>query len=64
MFIDGKNLTFDVPPMIENGRTLVPTRAIFESLGAEVYWDGPTQTVSAFKGETGIASYSNRKPLC
>jgi len=55
VFVDGRQLTFDVPPMIENGRTLVPMRAIFEALGAEVYWDEPEQTVSAFKGDTGIA---------
>ena len=55
VFVDGRQLTFDVPPMIEGGRTLVPMRTIFEALGAEVYWDGPEQTVSAFKGDTGIA---------
>ncbi len=55
VYVDGRQLAFDVPPMIENGRTLVPMRVIFEALGAEVFWDGPTQTVSAFKGDTGIA---------
>lgn len=40
---NGQTLAFDVPPTIENGRTLVPLRAIFESLGAEVKWDGATK---------------------
>lgn len=47
--VDGKWLSFDQEPIIENDRTLVPVRAIFESLGAEVDWDGSTQIVSARK---------------
>ncbi|MGQ9532395.1 MAG: copper amine oxidase N-terminal domain-containing protein, partial [Desulfotomaculales bacterium] len=52
--VDGRYLSFDVPPMIENGRTLVPLRALFEALGAEVQWDGETQTVSAVKGDVTV----------
>ncbi|MEG6615417.1 stalk domain-containing protein [Peptococcaceae bacterium 1198_IL3148] len=44
----------DVSTASENGTTLVPLRAIFQSLGAEVNWDGPTQTVNAVKGQTTI----------
>jgi len=33
------------PPVILNGSTLVPARAVFESLGAEVEWQDCTQTV-------------------
>lgn len=50
VWIDGRELTLDVAPLLENGRTLVPMRAIFESLGAEVEWDGNTQTITAKKG--------------
>ncbi|WP_408626315.1 copper amine oxidase N-terminal domain-containing protein [Anaerosolibacter carboniphilus] len=35
-----------------NNRTLVPLRAIFEALGAEIKWDGATETVTGIKGET------------
>lgn len=45
--IDGRELAADPPPVIEQGRTLVPFRAIFEALGASVEWDGATQTVRA-----------------
>lgn len=45
--VDGKPLTMDVPPQIISGRTLVPVRAIFESLGADVAWDSDTNTVTA-----------------
>lgn len=45
--LDGSRIEFDVLPIIQNGRTLVPMRAIFEALGADVEWDGKTQTVTA-----------------
>ena len=49
VLLNGVNLSFDQPPIIENGRTLVPLRAIFEALGAKVDWDESTQTVTAVK---------------
>jgi len=49
--IDGKVQTFEQPPVLLNGRTMLPLRAIFESLGAEVAWDGRTQTITAFKDD-------------
>ena len=49
--IDGKAQNYDVMPVIENGRTLVPMRAIFESLGAVVSWDDATKTVFGTKGD-------------
>ena len=33
-------LGFDVPPIIENGSTLVPMRFLFEQMGADVEWNG------------------------
>lgn len=55
VYINSVEVKFDVPPIIENGRTLVPMRAIFEALGAEVYWDGETKTAAAYKGDIGVA---------
>jgi len=37
--INGNPLALDQPPIVQEGRTLVPLRAIFEALGAEVEWD-------------------------
>jgi hypothetical protein len=49
VIVNGAILTFDQPPIIENGRTLVPLRGIFEALGANVTWNQSTQTVTAVK---------------
>lgn len=46
MTVQGKTTVLDVAPKVENGRTLVPLRAISEALGAEVTWDEQTQTVT------------------
>ncbi len=54
VFLDGEQLTFDVDPVLESGRTLVPMRAIFEALGAKVEWDDVTWTAIATKGDTKI----------
>jgi hypothetical protein len=46
---------FDVQPIMESDRVLVPMRAIFEALGAEVGWDSNTQTATAKKGDMEIS---------
>lgn len=55
VFYDGEKIKFDQIPVIENGRTLVPLRAIFEKLGADVNWDEETQTVTAAKDGTMVS---------
>lgn len=54
VFVDGKELSFDVPPTSENGRTLVPMRAIFEALDAKVEWIGDENKVVATKDDTVV----------
>lgn len=44
--VRGMNLKFDVPPVIKEGRTLIPVRAIMNGLGATVEWDAETKTVT------------------
>ncbi len=39
VLLNGNKLDFDVPPMIVDGRTLVPFRGILEALGAEVRYN-------------------------
>jgi len=45
--VNGEYVKFDQKPVIENDRTLVPMRAIFEALGADVEWFNDTQSVIA-----------------
>ena len=53
--LNGEWLTFDQPPIAVDGRTLVPVRAIFEALGAEVIWDPSDQSVFAYRASDGAA---------
>ena len=48
--IDGKDLQTDVPAQIIDDRTMVPMRAIFETLGANVQWAADLQAILATKG--------------
>ena len=61
--LDGNPITFDVPPQLIEGRTMVPLRMIFEALGAEVSWDDATQTASGVKGDTTVKITINEKVL-
>jgi hypothetical protein len=46
--IDGERLSLpDADPVIENDRTLVPLRYVFEALGAEPVWDEAARTVTS-----------------
>lgn len=47
------NVKFDVPPVIKEGRTLIPVRAI-EAMGAEVLWDSEDQIVTITKDDIRI----------
>jgi hypothetical protein len=59
--LNGNPLNFDVPPVMELGRVLVPLRVIFEALGAEVSWDQATQTISATKSGVTIRLQPGQK---
>ena len=53
--IEGKPLSFDAEPFIEDGTTFVPMRAIFEALGASIDWDDATRTVTSVKDGNEIS---------
>lgn len=53
--VSGKDITLDVPPQLVDSRTLVPARAVAESLNAKVDWDNDTQTV-IITSESEVAS--------
>jgi len=54
VYVDDQKLVFDQPPVVQNGRTLVPMRAIFEALGAEIEWIGAEKRVNAFWGVNSL----------
>lgn len=52
--IDGNPVVFDVEPQLINDRTMVPVRAVFEALGADVKWKSDINTVLAYKNGINI----------
>lgn len=54
LYINGAAKTLDVPPMIVDGRTLVPARFVAESFGANVDWVDSTQTVVILTKWNGV----------
>lgn len=55
--LNSKYLVFndDSKPFVENGRTLVPFRAIFEALGCTVSWNGDMQTAIGNRDNVSIS---------
>ncbi|HIW57009.1 MAG TPA: copper amine oxidase N-terminal domain-containing protein [Firmicutes bacterium] len=53
--INGEPLKLERDPIMESDRVLVPMRAIFEALGAEVSWDNETNTASAVRGDVSVS---------
>jgi hypothetical protein len=48
------NGSLDSPPIIKNGRTLVPIRTIIEALKGSIGWDGTTRKATVTLGSTTI----------
>ncbi|MCL6449402.1 MAG: tetratricopeptide repeat protein [Armatimonadetes bacterium] len=73
IFIRGQKIEPDAPPFIENGRTLVPVRAVAEALGLNVqYFDNGTvvitnptngRTVTIYIGKTEALIGSQKTSL-
>lgn len=45
--LNGRMLNFDQPPIMEQGRVMVPLRGIFEELGANVLYDSARRQIKA-----------------
>lgn len=56
VYYNDEMVDFDVEPVIENDRTLVPIRAIFEAMGCAVYYteDNGKEVVSARRGNDSL----------
>lgn len=69
--VDNSAVVFeDQNPVIIEGHTLVPIRAVFEKAGAEVEWDQPTQTATITRGDYTVTikygekvMYKNGTPI-
>jgi len=54
MYVNDSPFEIDVPPIILEGRTLLPIRWVAEPLGAEVGWDGVEKKVTVTLKDTKI----------
>ncbi len=61
--VNGKRILSDQPPVIVDDRTLVPLRAIFEAMNAEVDWNNLTKTVTSTKDDVVISLTIGSKEL-
>lgn len=59
--VDGKILSSDVEPVIDQGRTLVPLRVVMENLGAKVSYEHETKTVIIKKFTRNVILKINSK---
>lgn len=60
--IMGQKLSIDNVPQIIEGRTMVPVRAIFEGIDADVDWDSETKVIKGVKdGTVVIMQIDNRQ---
>ncbi len=53
--IDENAVEFDVEPVIEDGRVLVPFRKVFEQLGLNVEWNESLKIASAYDESTSLS---------
>ena len=52
--INGSEISAEVPPTVIDGRTMVPVRAIFEAVGANIDFDAETKTITAKKCDATV----------
>ncbi|MBU8905963.1 copper amine oxidase N-terminal domain-containing protein [Desertibacillus haloalkaliphilus] len=60
VFVDGEKLEFTNDPLLENNRTIVEFRPIFEALGMSVGWEQATQKVTGEMPGTNITLTINQ----
>jgi hypothetical protein len=54
--LNGAPVYTDVPPYIENSRTMAPVRSISEALGAKVEWNSESRVVTISSGDGTVIS--------
>jgi len=59
--INGMQVEFDVSPVIENGRTLIPVRAVSEKLKYDVLWDEENKKVEITNGDEKLELFIDKQ---
>ncbi|MEK3721830.1 N-acetylmuramoyl-L-alanine amidase family protein [Paenibacillus sp. FSL H8-0034] len=64
LFLDGKQLTTEVPPLInKDNKVMVPVRIIAESLGSKVQWEEKIRKVTVNKSNISIQMFIDKKEV-
>lgn len=53
-YLNGREIDFDVAPIVVNGTTLVPIRGVMTPFGATFEWYQPSQTATVKRGSTTL----------
>jgi hypothetical protein len=61
LYVNGEEPSFEVPPFIRDGSTLVPFRAISEALKANVSWDPEERSVTVTRGDITVKLFIDNK---
>ncbi|HYE68651.1 MAG TPA: N-acetylmuramoyl-L-alanine amidase family protein [Anaerovoracaceae bacterium] len=52
--LDGTDVVSDSPPVIVDGRTLIPARAVFEAMGGAVNWDEASREITVTVNKVNV----------
>jgi flagellum-specific peptidoglycan hydrolase FlgJ len=61
LVVDGRQLEASPPPVIKEGRTLIPVRLVSEALGAAVEWNDQARTVDVTKGGRSVKMWIDNR---
>lgn len=59
--VTNKDIKFDTPPVIKEGRTLIPVRALTQGFGADLEWNPEEKKVTIIKGDKEIILHLDSK---
>ena len=60
---EGQLITLDSPPVLQNGRTLLPIRAIAEAMGGDVKWDNKEKKVTINAKGSTVEMWMNKDTI-
>lgn len=55
IFLNGREIACDTPPLLEKGYLLVPLRSLAEAMGADVSWNGEAKTVKIKYADASVS---------